>query len=187
MNLNPTLHSAYRPFLMSQIEGIARSVAWGAGFAALGLTAGCVVDGILGRRLAGVSKDPTVKVFSQLVIGLAVLSEAIAVIMPADVVAPLSDGMMFYWFFEAQPVLKANVGRMLHSWSSNLFPGAAPVQPPMATTSPAQAPAPSQSTTQVVVSDGAKIAVPPPVDSINSLLAGFHDPLNPGRTLASAF
>lgn len=174
---------------MSQIEGIARSVAWGAGFAVLGLSTGCAVDGILGRRMSTVSKDPTVKVLSQLVIGLAVLSEAIAVIMPADVVAPLSDGMMFYWFFESQPILKANVARMLHGWSSMLFPGVAPVVPtsPPAPVSPP--PAPSATQPEALQVDPSKATAPPaPLPQpVNSLVSGFYDPMNPGRPFAGAF
>lgn len=169
---------------MSQIEGIARSVAWGAGFAALGMGTGVLVDGILGRRLSTVTKDCTVKVFSQLVIGLAVLSEAIAIIMPADVVAPLSDGMMFYWFFESQPVLKGNVSRMLHSWSSLLFPGVPPV--PAASISPASPPmadAASQPAS-IQVSPTSKASAP---SDLGAILAGFVDPMNPGRPYAGAF
>ena len=184
---------------MSQIEGIARSVAWGAGFAALGMGTGVLVDGILGRRLSTVTKDCTVKVFSQLVIGLAVLSEAIAIIMPADVVAPLSDGMMFYWFFESQPVLKGNVSRMLHSWSSLLFPGVPPV--PAASISPASPPMPAASISpasppmadaasqpaSIQVSPVSKASAPVQQSDLGAILAGFVDPMNPGRPYAGAF
>jgi hypothetical protein len=106
---------------MSQIEGIAKTVAWSTGFALLGLTAGTLVDGILGDRVFSMSKQPLIRGLTQFVIGVAVLAETVAVVIPADTVAPVSDGLMFYWFMESQPHLRESFAGVSNQIKLSLF------------------------------------------------------------------
>jgi len=158
---------------MSQLEGIARSVAWACGFAALGVGAGVLVDGILGKRLNTISKSCGVKAFVQLAVGLGVLAEAIAVVIPAETVAPISDGLMFYWFFQSQPHLAKNMKDLQTLLSHSLFPqGPSHVTPPV----PGDDPAPSGTR------DGTKPRSE--ADELRAMINDYVDPFDPSRPAA---
>ena len=161
---------------MSQLEGIARSVAWAAGFAALGLGAGVLVDGILGPRLHTVSKNAGVKAFIQLGVGLGVLAELIAVVIPAETVSPISDGLMFYWFFQSQPHLAANMKALRTQISKSLFPSpASPVVPGDVTSQPP------------VVSPQGATKPPSDADMLRDLMRDMVDPLDCTRPPAGYY
>lgn len=159
---------------MSQLEGIARSVAWACGFAALGVGAGVLVDGILGKRLNTISKSCGVKAFVQLAVGLGVLAEAIAVVIPAETVAPISDGLMFYWFFQSQPHLAANMKDLQTLLSHSLFPqGPSHVTPPV----PGDTVAP-------VSRDGSATKPRSEADELRAMINDYVDPFDPSRPAA---
>ncbi len=177
---------------MSQLESIARTVAWGVGFAGLGLASGVLIDGIFGSRLKSLDQ-PLMKGFAQLAVGLALLSEVIAIVIPADTVAPLSDGLMFYWFFEAQPHMRHNLSAACAAFSKFLF-GQKSVKPaPFVSSTP-----PSDSASV----DGS-VAPPPPVPapssessapppSVSRLMGAggpgmWTNPFDPTRPLAKPF
>jgi hypothetical protein len=162
---------------MSQLEGIARSIAWACGFTALGLTAGVLVDGVLGQRLSTISKNPGVKAFVQLAIGLGVLAEAVAVIIPAETIAPISDGLMFYWFFQGQPHLSENMKALRLQISKSLFPQPSSVVPGGGLP-PADAP---------VVSPQGATKPPSDADKLRDIMAGMVDPFDPTRPPAGYY
>lgn len=128
--------------MSSQAQSILSSVAWGLGFSVLGGTLGVLTDGILGPRLISGMKLPLLGFVTQLAIGLAVLCETIAIIMPAATEAPLGDGLMFFWFCSLQPTLLMNAVSAAATLRTSLFgsPAAAQVgatPPPPATSAAA--------------------------------------------------
>ncbi len=87
-----------------------RSVAWATLVSATGLTVGTVVDGIVGSRLdAYWPHQPLLKSVVQFGVGVAVLGECVAFLVPSDAASPISDGLMFYWFIWSQPRMQKNV------------------------------------------------------------------------------
>lgn len=135
--------------MASQLDLVLKTTVWGIGFTIAGCVAGTLSDGIIGSRL-GMKSAPLLAGLSQLTIGIALLSELIAMVMPPDTVAPLSDGLMFYWFMEAQPTLKENMKKGLAALRSRIFFPMKTFSPatPAPTTDDVTAPAPSP--TQVV-------------------------------------
>lgn len=106
---------------MSQLESIFRTVAWAAGYTALGLTVGTFIDGIVGNRISSLTKFPLISGFGQFVIGAALLSEIVIVVVPEGTVSPVGDGLLFYWFFEAQPIMRENLASAALMFRSMLF------------------------------------------------------------------
>lgn len=87
-----------------------RSVAWATLVSATGLTVGTVVDGIVGSRLDVYwPHQPLLKSVVQFGVGVAVLGEGVAFLVPSNASSPISDGLMFYWFIWCQPRLQKNV------------------------------------------------------------------------------
>lgn len=130
---------------MSQLQGILATVGWGVGFSVSGLVLGVAIDGIFGHRLAESHIHPLIRGVAQLAAGIAILSELIAVVIPAETVAPLSDGILFYWFFEAQPRMRHNLSDACERISRQLFPPKMDKLVPStpASNPPAPAPAPT--------------------------------------------
>ena len=90
-----------------------RSVAWATLVSATGLTVGTVVDGIVGSRLDVYwPQQSLLKSVIQFGVGVAVLGEGVAFLVPSDAASPISDGLMFYWFIWSQPRLQANVSKV---------------------------------------------------------------------------
>lgn len=90
-----------------------RSVAWATLVSATGLTVGTVVDGIVGSRLDVYwPHQSLLKSVIQFGVGVAVLGEGVAFLVPSDAASPISDGLMFYWFIWSQPRLQANVSKV---------------------------------------------------------------------------
>jgi hypothetical protein len=96
---------------MARLGDIAHTVGWAAFSSALGFVTGGLVDSLLGSRLdhAMSDKNDVVNVLIQFSAGVAILGEILALIVPKDAQSPISDGLMFYWFFESQPRLQKNV------------------------------------------------------------------------------
>lgn len=87
-----------------------RSIAWATLVSSAGLTVGTVVDGIVGSRLdAYWPQQHVLKSVVQFGVGVGVLGEVVAFLVPSDAASPISDGLMFYWFIWSQPRLQKNV------------------------------------------------------------------------------
>ena len=88
-----------------------RSVAWATLVSGTGIIVGTVVDGIVGSRLdAYWPHQALLRSVVQFGVGVAVLGEGVAFLVPSNAASPISDGLMFYWFIWAQPRLQKNVG-----------------------------------------------------------------------------
>lgn len=124
-----------------------QTVLWATGFAAVGVVAGTLTDAVLGSRLLTMTKSPLVAATAQFVIGVSLLGEAIALVMPPDSVAPLSDGLLFYWFMESQPQMRANIKQVAQQLAAYLLtPKSAALKPPSTGSQTAECPpkAPSE-------------------------------------------
>lgn len=97
----------------SVVELMLRETAWACAFTALGMTAGVVVDTVVGGMLKRRNVSPLVAGAIQFALGIALLSNFIHSVIPADVNNPLSDGLLFYWFIESQPCMRRNLAHVL--------------------------------------------------------------------------